>query len=472
MSITTTIQTTHKKYTKYLPKWTLIDDICDAENLDDYIVELNPADKTAENIARNKAYKARAVYANIAGYTQRGLTGMVFRKWPTLTIPEALGYVKRNVDGAGVSIYQQSQSVLKSLIRKGRAGLLVDYPLMEGVASRADMLAGRVFATIQRFEPEQIINWAIVADGATVKLARVVISDTIDECGEDIKVYRELSLVDGFYNSVEYRVIDGNWQEVHRAIPLDGSGKPWEYIPFTFVGSETNTHTIDSPPMYDICKVNIGHYNNSAEYEDSVFIVGQPQPWMSGLTQDYLDILNANNMYIGSGRLIGVPEGQQLNFAQAQPNSLVKEAMDSKVQLAIGMGAIFIQPGSAVKTATQAEGDQLVQHSVLSLIASNLSEAYTQCLKWVARYMNVDTGIDEIEYTVNQDFINNKADAQTITAMLQMYLQKGMPFSQLVRWQKKTDLVDPEMSMEDIKAELETVPALPDLSGNMDGVDD
>jgi len=60
--------------------------------------------------------------------------------------------------------------------------------------------------------------------------------------------------------------------------------------------------------------------------------------------------------------------------------------MNDKVDLIIGLGGMFIVPGSAVKTATQSAGEQKVQHSVLSLISSNVSEAYTQALKYVARY--------------------------------------------------------------------------------------
>ncbi len=145
--------------------------------------------------------------------------------------------------------------------------------------------------------------------------------------------------------------------------------------------------------MLDLCKVNIGLWNNLAEYEDSVFTIGQAQPWMSGATERHLEQIE----YVGSCTLIGVPEGEQFGFAQPQPNTLAREAMVDKVNMMVGLGAMFIQPGSAVKTATQAEGDQRVQQSVLSLIASNCSDAFTQCLQWVACFLGAG---GTVEYAV------------------------------------------------------------------------
>src|SRR5690606_1725369 len=130
-------------------------------------------------------------------------------------------------------------------------------------------------------------------------------------------------------------------------------------------------------------KLNEAHYNNSAIYEDSVFTVGQVQPWASGLTVDHIkEMLDQDPpFYIGSGHLFPVPAGEQFGFAQAQPNMLAKEAMNEKERQMIAMGAMFIQPGSAVKTATQSEGEQKVQHSILSLIAVNISEGYHMALR-------------------------------------------------------------------------------------------
>ena len=470
----------HKQYEKNLSKWKMIDDICDSENLQNYLVALNPQDKSNENKIRNDQYFKRAVFAEIAGYTQSGMSGMVFRKWPILHVPKTLEYLAKNADGAGISIYQQSQNVIRNMIRQGRGGLFVDYPKTEGGASKADLDSLKVFATIQRYEPAQIINWEQSAVGAVVKLSKVVLAETVEENGEDVDIRRELALDYTESESGETRLVyvvrewrynDGGWYVHDESIPIDGEGNTWDEIPFMFLGSQTNSPDIDRAPMYPICKINIGHYNNSASYEDSVFFVGQAQFWMSGITQDHLDLLDKNEMYVGSGRLIGVPSGEQLGIAQAQPNMLAKEAMADKIQMAIGLGAMYIQPGSAVKTAAQVEGEQQTSHSVLSLIASNLSEAYTQCLHWCARYMNVKE-TEALEYTVSQDFVPVRADAQMLQAIAASWMQGATPLSDFIAWQQKHGLIDPEKTTEEVIEELGGINRMPDLDVDPDDEDD
>lgn len=461
------VDTTNKEYDKYLPRWQQVDDVCDGENVDQYIIEINPHDSSAENQARNKQFKERAVFAEIAGYTARGMVGIIYRKWPKIDVPTLLEYVKNNIDGAGSSIYQQSQAVAKSCVRKGRAGLWVDFPNAEEGASVADMQAGRIMATAQRFEPHQIIDWDTESDGAHIKLSLVKLKDSEtarNEHGEQeiIPVIIELSLEDGVYVYRKYQELRAGWELVEEFAPTDSAGQPWNEIPFMFVGSETNTPSVDHPPMTGIVRINIGHLNNSASYEDSVFMCGQPQPWASGLQVDQVQEMQAAGMYWGSNVMIPVPNGESVGIVQAAPNTLAKEAMQDKLDLAVGQGALFIQPGTAVKTATQAEGEQEVQHSVLSLIASNVSEAYTQCLVWMGRFMGTS---DAVEYTLSQDFVNPRATPQELQTVVATLMQGAMPWSDYVRWTQKHGYVDPEKTPEQVAEEVGRGTVMPDLSG-------
>ena len=453
------IDKTHVEYDKVVEKWKMIDDLCDGdkEKIKKYIVYINKNDTTARNVERNRAYRERAVYYNMAGYTSRGMAGQMFRKVPVCNVPDLLKYVEDNIDGSGVSIYQQSQSLAKSQIRKGRGGLLVDFPQTEGGASQADIQSLKTYATIQRFDPEQIIYWRTLSENAVVKLALVRIKDTVeDDGGEFIDIIRELSLEEGVYVSREYRKEEGDWILWTEVVPLDGKGQTWDIIPFMFVGSETNTHTVDNLPMYDIAQINIGHLNNSAEHEEIVFQAGQPQPWMSGLTQDMLDLYAKNDLYWGCGELIGVPSNEQMGITEIKENSSASQAMKEKEKAIIGLGGMFTMPGSAVKTATQAEGEQVVQHSILSLIASNNSEAYTQCLMWMARFMNVpESEWPEIRYIVDQDFTQHSADPQLLMAMLNAANGGKLRTRAFIRWLQKHGIEDAEKEIDEIIEELE-----------------
>lgn len=462
-------------YVENIDSWKLIDNICDGKDIEQYLRELNPQDKSAENVSRNKTYRKNAIFSAVAGYTLQGLVGTVFRKVPTLTIPASLEYLTKNADGAGQSIYQQSQKALSDTLRKDRGGLVVSYPKTEGEASRADMASGKVFATIHKIDAEQILNAELVPDGAEMKVGLVVIQETVNDPNPEDRYkpieeeqIRELALDETEAGGYIYAVRiwrkneAGEWAQYGETeYPTDGKGQFWDTIPFTFIGAEDNSIEASQPPMLSIVRVNRGHYQNSADYEDSVWYAGQAQPWMSGVDEAHAKLMKEHGMYAGSRNVLGVPAGEQFGYAVAPPNPMVRQAMVDKIEQMVGLGARFIQPGSAVKTATQAGGEQEVQHSILSLAASNISEAYTQCLEWVARFMAVEN--TELEYALNQDFVELQATAQDIQAMVLSWQSGALPQSDLFEWFKRIGRIDPEKTNEEIAEEIGPAPGMPDL---------
>lgn len=453
----------HKDYDKHADKWKLIEAVCSGDDVEEYLIELNPNDKTTENTTRNAQYRKRAIFYQVAGYTVRGLNGLLFSKVPKVTLPKSLEYLLTNADGAGVSVYQQAQAVAGNQIKQGRAGLFVTYPETKGAVSKADLQALRVFATIHHIQPDQIINWRTTSDGAQIKLSLVVIAEMEAELQADgykvdyVEQIRELALENGIFIVRKWRKnAKKEWEVVSEGIPKDGSGKPWSEIPFIFVGAENNSPDIDDEPMQSLAEINIGHYRNSADYEDNVWYCGQSQAYMSGVNQNHIDVMKANNMYVGSRTLLAVPDGGSFGFASADANPLVRQAMLDKLEMMIGLGARFIQPGGAVKTATQATQEASVQHSILSLISSNLSEAYTQCLIWAGKYMNVvDTSIS---FEATQDFVSPMATAQDIQAMVAGFVQGAIPASAYFAWLKKHGLEDSEKTIEEFMEEVNTEP--------------
>lgn len=459
----------NKEYVENVEKWEMIERVCDGDGVDQYLLTLNPDDTSNENKLRNKAYKKRAVFYNVTGYTAEGLNSLLFSKQPVLEVPAQLEYVADNVDGAGVSIYQQAQYVASEVIKKSRCGLFVSYPITEGATSVADMTSGKVFATIHAIDADQIINCGVTLVGSHVKLALVVIKEVETETQEDgyktedVDQIRELALDDGVFTVRKWRKNKKDeWFIFSEEVPTDGAGKLWEEIPFTFVGSENNSHRVNRPKMYDMASINIGHYRNSADYEDSVWYTGQAQPWMSGVTQSHVDLMTENKMYVGSRQLFGVPAGETFGFASAPPNPLVRQAMIDKLEMMLGLGARFATPNGVAKTATQSSNEAQQQHSTLSMISSNVSEAYTLALLWCMRYMRVD---GEATFKTTQDFLSPTATAQEIMAMVAGYLQGAMPVGDYFRWLKKVDLIDQEKTIEQFSEEVSTTP-MPNLDEN------
>lgn len=472
----TDVTFTRSEYTAAQYRWRLVRDVCKGSETvkaagDYYLPRPNASDKSQDNRDRYDAYKKRAVFYNATGRTKHSLVGAVFRTWPTLTVPGALDYVTKDIDGQGVSVYQQSQSVIGHLLEVGRHGLLVDYAAVEaGTVSKADEQAGRARANVASYPAESIINWKTRQVGGQHLLSLVVLREKVDVDTDDgfgseqVVQYRVLRLdASGVYTQEVWEEGSSKTEmTVAPFAPLNGSGQPWRIIPFQFLGSENNDTSIDDSPLYDMAEVNIGHYRNSADYEEAAYLVGQPQPWMSGLDEQWRDHLEKDGIFLGSRAPWLLPVNGACGVWQAQPNTVAKEAMDAKKQDMVSLGARLIERGSAVKTATQADNDSAAEHSVLSLVVSNVSEAYSQCLVWMAEFVNA-TG--EVVYKLNQDFSQITLDATILAALFNAVQGGKLPEGDFWQYLRDRGVINPEKTDDDIRDELEaqsTGPALDD----------
>lgn len=464
------------EYAAALSRWRLVRDVCRGSDVIKaagplYLPKPNPDDKSKANQSRYQSYLQRAVFYNATGRTRDGLIGAVFRVVPTLTVPPALAYMAEDADGAGSSIYQQSQHVAGDVLETGRALLLVDFPTRDDGAevSVADMQAGAVQAIITAYPAESVINWRTTQVGARHLLSLVVLSETYAVEGEFaadyLEQYRVLRLVEGRYVVQVWRRAEstGPFVVVEEHIPTRANGAPWTEIPACFIGAQSNDPSIDDAPLYDLAELNLGHYRNSADFEDAAYLVGQPQVWMGGLDEQWVDMLEEKGIYFGSRAILPLPQGGSAGMLQAAPNTMAAAAMQSKEQQMIALGARLVEAGSATKTATQAAADNAAEHSVLSLVASNVSEAYTKALRFAAEFMGA-TG--ECLYQLNQDFTEARLDPQTLAELVKSWQAGAITDSDLWSQLRRYGLIDAEKTDEDIREELATSTAGLNLDGN------
>ena len=452
-------------------RWQIVRDVCagdQALRLGVYLPYLNRQDISDGNRDRNTAYTARAVLYAATSFTRDGLVGMAFRLDPVSDLPPQLDYLLTDADGAGTSVYQQSQSVLANNLEVGRHGLYVDY---------SEALARPV---IKSYRAEDIINWRYDLIGGKRELTMVVLREMIDkEEGygfTTVVQYRELRLEGGVCTTRLWsesendqpptltKLTDANGEETDFLI-LRSPSKAFDFIPFQFVGSQSNSGEIDSSPLYGLAQVNIAHFRNSADYEDSVFFVGQVQPYITGLDTEWRDHMqnpvDANGaptgqkIYVGSRAPILLPAGGSFGFAQAQPNTLVGEAMAHKEEQMIALGARMIEGTRAGKTATGENNDREATTSVLAMCVSNVSEAYQVAIAWCARYLDMGEVDTANAYKINQDFVQQTANP-AIMAQLVSSWQTGIISKTDVRaFFRKLGVVATERTDEDIQKDLD-----------------
>lgn len=386
-----------------------------------YLPMPNAADTSLRNKERYKAYKARAVFYNVSRRTLQGLIGQIFQRPPVLKLPSLLKPIEANATGSGVNLTQLAKKACSLTLAYSRCGLFVDYPTTdgEGGASVADLEAGKVRPTLYIYSPMEIINWRTVDRGAEEVLSLVVIFERycynddgfemkqagqfrvlrLDEAGLFVhELWREPTPT----SSDGTKIPKGNYVIHEVYLPKDKNGNRLDKIPFQFIGTENNDHNPDNPSFYDMATLNLAHYRNSADYEESCFITGQPTPVVTGLTQDWFKDVLKGELNFGSNGGIPLPENADAKLIQAEPNTMLKEAMDTKERQMVALGAKLVEQKTVQRTATEASLEASSEGSTLSSVAENVSNAFEWALKFAAEL--VGQSPEEVKYELNKDF--------------------------------------------------------------------
>ena len=410
-------------------------------------IEYLPMPNTEKDDKANKAryltYKQRAQFYNACARTLDGLVGQIFYRDPVMELPAILEPLIESVDGGELSLYQQSKESSGVTLSLGHGCLLTDYPETARAATRKEMMDGRVRATITLYYPEQIINWRWSTLGAKKFLSLLVLEETYDkeddgyeaEKGTQWREFR-IEAEEGMsprLHCMVWREGDQGFIKVQDFYPRKGNGQPWDIIPVSFMGAVNNDPIPDRPPFEDMSHINIGHYRNSADYEESCFMVGQPTPWAAGLTESWVKEVWEGELRLGSSAVVPLPEGGSFGLAQAAPNTMPKEAMEIKERQMVALGAKLVEQSQVQRTATEAGQENVVESSVLSTVAQNVSSAYRKAIGFALEYMNSS---DKFEFELNTDFEIARMSAQERQQLLTEWQGGGITWEEY-RWNLK-----------------------------------
>lgn len=470
--------TKHPEYTRNQLRWEMVRDCVEGEDAvklrsnaggnnhgsqllnasgTRYLPAPNPDDSSQENLRRYMSYKTRASFVNFTGFTKEGLLGMVFRKPMTVELPTGLEYLLDNADGGGTNLEQLTKDGIGDSLETGRYGLLADYPQAVSGLTQSQVLAQGLQATICTYPAESIINWRWESSGLFKRLSMVVLAEPVnvykDEFEYETKIYhRVLALIDGVYSQLLYNEDDELVMQGEESIiqPRNSKGQTWSFIPFQFVGSQNNDPTPDRSVLLDLAAVNISHYRNSADYEESSFMVGQPTPAIAGLTQAWVTEVMKGGVMLGSRSAMLLPEGGSASLLQASSNQMPETGMQRKEQQMIMIGARIIQDSSGIETAEAAKIRFAGQNSKLSVLVGNWEDALENVLYWVGEFMGV-AGDAEIE--INKQYYDKAISPQEIVAEIQLLDRGVISISDLRDGLRKAGRIEHDRTDEDIEAE-------------------
>lgn len=467
------VSTPNAAYNAAAPSWRLIRDACAGEATIkaagfEYLCRPNPGDKSQAAVERANQYLKRAVWYGATGRTVDGLLGLAFQKEPKIEVPSAVKPILENIDGGGQTVVQHMHESLGQVISQGRAGLLTDFPKKSGQVSKADERTLGLRPTITYYDALSIINWRTVTIGGETRLSMIVLHEIATEFSgfeESLEPqYRVLELVDGKYRVQIWRedknatgIAGKKWVVVDTIFPTNGAGNPLTEIPFTFIGSKNNAPPVDKAPMLDIASLNVAHYRNSADYEDSVYFCGQPQFWMSGLDENWVKMLEEKGVYMGSRSILPLPVGGAAGILQAAPNTLAKEAMSAKEAQMAALGARLIQADKSLKTATQQQSEDAVANSVLGICADNTSAAYQTAFTWAASFGNT---AGKVEVAIPKDFTQFTIAPDELAQLIQGVQSALIPQSDFWRRMRAAGVIDPKKTDDEIREEIDQNPPL------------
>jgi hypothetical protein len=212
---------------------------------------------------------------------------------------------------------------------------------------------------------------------------------------------------------------------------------------------------VDPVTLYDLAAVNISHYRNSADYEEGVYVHGQPMIHIdTGTMSDQeWNAKNPNGIQMGARRGIVTNGGGSAALMQAQANSAAFEAMTAKERQMLMIGARLITEGGANQTAEAVRANMAAETSVLETIVRNCGEALELCLRWVCEFAGANA--DDVAVSMNTSFFESQVDPQMLAQMMGLESIGVISREVILSYLRRTGVVDDTLTDEEIMGQVE-----------------
>lgn len=349
------------------------------------------------------SYKTRAEFYGVAERTLRGLTGMVFRIEPTFTVPTVLEERLKAITPEGLSIQTLARAVIRAQLSVGRYGLLSDMPRTETTGA---------VPYIAAFSAENIVDWEELAEDGKRVLIRVDL-----RVGEEKTPWAEEKLLQSVEKILRLVLVDGVYEQ-HRferklgAIDAIGETEiivprvrnmTLTEIPFQFVNPYDLEPEIEKPPLYDLCRINISHYRNSADYEHTLYMTANPTPCFSGVT----DVEKARVTHLGPGAIYGFgspdAKGWFMEFTGSGAGAIREAMLDKENRMAVLGARMIREQKRAAESAEKTRLDSQDETSVVMAVVRTADDAFTKVLRTMAEWSGGNP--DEVDVTFNKEFV-------------------------------------------------------------------
>jgi hypothetical protein len=448
------IDARHEQYDHRAGQWQRVRDTLEGidavkKQTSEYLPVLSGQDD-----ADYRGYLRRAEFYDAVSRTLLGLVGMIFRKDPTITLPEGLAYLNDNVDLKGTPLPVFAKAVVEEVCAVGRLGILVD------TGNSDDTTQNRPY--FQSYTAEQVTNWRVQIIAGKPVLVQLVLHEKVEIAGEDgigsgyIEQYRQIDrLAEGVFVTLWQKNDKGDWAVVERIEPMvqQARGVRLEAIPFVCIGATGLDIKPEKPPLLGLADTALSHYRTSADLEQGRHFTSLPTPWVSGLSTQ----AGQQPLRMGGGTAWILPKDAVAGMLEYTGQGLqsLEKAMEEKEAKMAALGSRILEDQKAGVEAADAIGRrQMGEHSLLASIADTCSRGIEQAIAHAAAWQRIELGTDSVSFALNTDFYPAPLDPSMIDAQMKLLQGGMMPWSTFVENMQRGEILDPSKTAEQILAEI------------------
>ena len=343
---------------------------------------------------------------------------------------------RKNVDGDGTSLDQFAKKRLEMALAYGVGYMMVDAPknTAENGAEESELDLRPYFVQI---DPWQILGWRRESDDPGAKLTMFRYQE---EMKTDEGTYgEEWKMVARVITPGQYAVYDSENAPI-KAGPYD-----LDYIPVIPIYGEREGFLIGTPPLADVARLNVTHFQRMADLLHSLHIAA------IGLL--VLEDYDSDEGVTGLSYAIRMAAGSKAYWVQCDAGSFEAQAtmlerlenQMSHLGVTKLLGQKFVAESADAKRI-----DQQQANSVLATVSLELENALNEAFRIAGEYM----GIEPPKVVIDKDFDFYRLLGQDVSVLGELHRQGQVTDRLFHLIMRHGEWIPPEVDLEQEAADI------------------
>jgi len=435
----------HPQYEEFSSKWERVRDALDSDRVRSAGTKYLPQLSGMES-KDYQAYKQRSFYYGATRRTRDGISGLVFRKDATVTLPNNPTAVEllADVTLGGLPHDRFAQARFNEELMTGFGGIYVTLPRTSSPSARGYMVM---------YSAEQIINWRQEFIEDKFILTRVVLEEQAPERERNnpysvkfVPQFRDLWLdeqgllvVDVYQKNANRTSYTGDagdgFTRVSQILPVV-RGQRIDFIPFAF-----DPH-LDDPPLLPLADANLDHWRLMADYRHGLHWTGLPTPYVIGGPDD-------ETLAIGPNAVWQLDEGGSAGMLEFTGQGLgaVEKAVAGVRGDMASLGARLIDTDKAAAETSETHRlrqgrEQATTATITQKVEAQLSQAET----WMLNFSGIP---GEVDHQLNKDLADERLTPEELTAFTSSLQAGAISYATFYELLQKGELARKGVSAEE-----------------------